>query len=62
MFVRLNNIILNLNNVVYIELNLKDGVYTITMCDDSEIHLDDYEFTTLYKAIKRINNERKNVD
>lgn len=57
MFVRLNNVIVNLNNVVYIELNLKDGDYTIKMCDDSEIHLDDYEFTTLYEAIRRMKND-----
>ena len=57
MFVRLNNAIVNMNNIVYIEVNRKIGIHIIVMCNDSEIYINDDEFKILIDAIKRMNNE-----
>ena len=54
-FVRVNNVVINLDNIICIDLNEENNENVITMIDEVEIYLTNEEWEKVYKAVKFYN-------
>lgn len=50
-FVRINNVVINLNNIICVDLNEEKNENVVTMIEDVEIYLTNDEWEKVLKAI-----------